>query len=154
MAMLTTKGLLLLLALLAGAAVALWNATKAAAAQSPAAEGKNDLDAEVKPLTKDNYKSEVEESLQPVLIDFYATWCGPCKRMAPLVEQLATEYKGKLKVLKVNVDEQPELVAQYGIDGYPTLVIVRPGNQATHKSVGYKDISLLRKFIDNALSAR
>ena len=74
-----------------------------------------------------NFKQEVLESSSPVLVDFWAEWCGPCKMVAPTVEEIAKEYEGKLKVCKLNVDEAPKTAANYGIMSIPTLAIFKDG---------------------------
>ncbi len=82
--------------------------------------------AELK-ITKNNFESEVMNSTLPVLIDFYADWCGPCRMLAPTVEQLAEEYEGRIKVGKVNVDEEPELANRFRVASIPTLVFMKDG---------------------------
>ena len=86
-------------------------------------------------LTQDNFRDEVLESGQPVLVDFWASWCGPCIAVAPAIEELAEEFDGLARVGKVNVDEQPALAASYGIRSIPTLMIFRNG-QAVEQIVG------------------
>ena len=85
-------------------------------------------------ITKDNFDDEVRNYKgMPVLIDFWASWCGPCMMLAPVVEEIAEEYDGKVKVCKVNVDEQPELAAAFRVESIPLLVVVKDGaivNQA------------------------
>ncbi len=80
-------------------------------------------------ITKDNFQKEVIESEIPVLVDFWATWCGPCLMLAPTLEEIANENEGKLKVGKVNVDEQPELSREYGIMSIPTLIVFKNGKK-------------------------
>ena len=80
-------------------------------------------------LTKDNFATEVEQAQGPVLLDFWATWCGPCRMIGPVVEQIAEANAGKLKVGKVNVDEQPELAARFGVMSIPTLILFKGGQQ-------------------------
>lgn len=87
-------------------------------------------------LTKDNFENEVLKSPIPVLVDFWATWCGPCKMVAPIVEEIADEYDGKIKVGKVDVDAEGELAAQFGIASIPTLLVFKDGKAVTG-SVGY-----------------
>lgn len=87
-------------------------------------------------LTKDNFKEEVLDSELPVLVDFWASWCGPCKMLAPTIAQIAEENAGKIKVGKVNVDEQEELSRQYGILSIPTVMLFKNG-KAEKTSVGF-----------------
>ena len=82
--------------------------------------------AELK-ITRENFENEVMKSNIPVLIDFWAPWCGPCRMMGPIIEQLAEEYKGKAKVGKVNVDEEGELSQAFGVMSIPTIVLVKDG---------------------------
>ena len=83
--------------------------------------------AEIK-ITKENFENEVLKSDIPVLIDFWATWCGPCQMMSPIIAELADEYEGKAKICKVNVDEEGELAAKYNIMSIPTLLFFNKGN--------------------------
>lgn len=87
-------------------------------------------------LTNDNFKEEVLDSDTPVLVDFWATWCGPCKMLSPIVAEIADEYEGRVKVGKVNVDDEGELAAEYGIVSIPTLILFKNGEPAG-SSVGY-----------------
>ncbi|AEJ20180.1 thioredoxin [Gracilinema caldarium] len=79
-------------------------------------------------LTSANFDTEVMQSTTPVLIDFWAEWCMPCKMLAPLIDQIASQYAGKLKVGKVNVDEDSELANRFGIVSIPTLLVMKDGN--------------------------
>ena len=88
-------------------------------------------------ITKANYEQEVLKSDVPVLLDFWATWCGPCKMIAPIVAEIAEEYAGKLKVGKVNVDDEIELAREFKIASIPTLVLIKDGKVAA-TSVGYR----------------
>ena len=88
-------------------------------------------------ITKNNFQSEVLDSLTPVLVDFWASWCGPCRMLTPVVDQIAQEQAGALKVAKVNVDDEPQLAAQFGVMSIPTLVLFRDGRPVS-KSVGVK----------------
>ena len=82
--------------------------------------------AELK-ITRENFENEVMKSIIPVLIDFWAPWCGPCRMMGPIIEQMADEYEGKVKVGKVNVDEEGELSQAFGVMSIPTIVLVKDG---------------------------
>jgi thioredoxin 1 len=84
-------------------------------------------DAKYITATEQNFKSEVLESKVPVLVDFWAEWCGPCRMIAPAIEELSKEFDGKAKIAKVNVDEQPNLAGQYGVRSIPTLLFFRDG---------------------------
>ncbi|MBQ4526828.1 MAG: thioredoxin [Clostridia bacterium] len=87
-------------------------------------------------ITKDNFEAEVLKSDIPVLVDFWAPWCGPCKMLSPVLEEFAEEYNGKVKVGKVNVDEQTELAVKYGIISIPALIVFENGEK-TNSTVGY-----------------
>lgn len=101
--------------------------------------------AEVK-ITMDNFENEVLGSKEPVLIDFWASWCGPCKMIAPVVAEVAEKYAGKLKVGKVNVDEEMGLAQRYRVVSIPTLVLIKDG-EVVGKSVGYKSMEELEKWL-------
>ena len=97
-------------------------------------------------LTKTNFEAEVLKSDKPVLVDFWAPWCGPCRMLAPILAEIAEEKAGAVKVGKVNVDEEPELAAKYGISGIPALLIFKNG-QVAGTSVGFKPKPELEAFI-------
>ncbi|MDR3323017.1 MAG: thioredoxin TrxA [Zoogloeaceae bacterium] len=101
-------------------------------------------------VTDDTFEAEVLQSLQPVLVDYWAEWCGPCKAIAPILDELADEYAGKLKLVKLNIDENRQTPARYGIRGIPTLMIFRNGNLEATK-VGAQSKSQLTAFIDSIL---
>lgn len=87
-------------------------------------------------LTTENFETEVLKSNLPVLVDFWATWCGPCMMLSPVIAELAEEFEGKIKVGKVNVDEQNELAAQYRVASIPTLLLFKDG-ELTKTTVGF-----------------
>ena len=99
-------------------------------------------------VTDDTFESEVLQSQGPVLVDYWAEWCGPCKAIAPTLEEVAKEYTGKLKVAKVNVDENQEIPRKYGIRGIPTLMLFKNGNIEATK-VGALSKSQLTAFLDS-----
>lgn len=97
-------------------------------------------------ITTENFEAEVLKSDLPVLIDFWAGWCGPCRMLAPVIADIAEEYDGKVKVGKVNVDEQPELAAAFRVAGIPTVVVIKNG-KITGTSVGYKPKEELEELL-------
>lgn len=97
-----------------------------------------------------NWKDEVLDASVPVLVDFWAEWCAPCRAIAPVLEELANELAGKLKIAKVNVDENPELASQFGIRSIPTLLLFQNG-QARLQMVGALSKSVLRSKLDSVL---
>ena len=99
--------------------------------------------------TESNFKEQVLSSAQPVLVDFWAEWCGPCKMIAPVLDELATEYGGKVKIAKVNIDENQNLAAQYRVTAIPTLLLFK-GGQVTEQMVGAKSKRDLKASLDKA----
>ena len=101
-------------------------------------------------VTDGNFEAEVLQSQAPVLVDYWAEWCGPCKMIAPILDEVAKEYAGKLKVAKLNIDENQETPAKFGIRGIPTLMLFKGGNVEATK-VGALSKSQLTAFIDSNL---
>ena len=101
-------------------------------------------------VTDGSFDSEVLQSQTPVLVDYWAEWCGPCKMIAPILDEVAKEYDGKLKVAKLNIDENQDTPAKFGIRGIPTLMLFKGGNVEATK-VGALSKSQLTAFIDSNL---
>jgi len=101
-------------------------------------------------LSDDSFETEVLKSSQPVLVDYWAEWCGPCKMIAPALDQIASEYAGKVKVAKLNIDDNPKTPPRYGIRGIPTLMLFKEGEVEATK-VGAVSKSQLTAFIDSNL---
>jgi len=100
-------------------------------------------------FTDGNFQDEVLDSQSPVLVDFWAPWCGPCRMIAPLVEELAQEYKGSVKIGKINIDDSPSAATQYGVSSIPTLMIFK-GGEVVDRFVGVQPKSRLQAALDAA----
>ncbi len=108
------------------------------------------MSAHIHYVTDATFEAEVLQAELPVLVDYWAEWCGPCKMISPILDEIAAEYAGKLKVAKVNIDDNQETPAKYGIRGIPTLMVFKNGNIEATK-VGALSKSQLAAFIDSAL---
>lgn len=103
-------------------------------------------------LTQENFTTEVLQSPKPVLVDFWAEWCGPCKMIAPLLEELAAEYDGKVKIGKINTDEQQQLASQYGINSIPTLLFFKNG-QVVNQMIGARGKRDFKAALDSVAAS-
>ncbi|MEJ2686044.1 MAG: thioredoxin TrxA [Gammaproteobacteria bacterium] len=101
-------------------------------------------------VTDENFESEVLNSSEPVLVDYWAEWCGPCKMIAPILDEIAEEYAGKVRVATLNIDDNPQTPPNYGIRGIPSLMLFKGGNVEATK-VGALSKSQLTAFIDSNL---
>lgn len=104
----------------------------------------------IKVVTDATFDQEVLNSSKPVLVDFWAAWCGPCRMVAPVVEQIANEYSDRLEVAKLDVDENPNVAMRYGIMSIPTLMIFKDGKIA-QRMVGYMPKETMKRYVDAAL---
>lgn len=105
----------------------------------------------VAPVSDKSFKTDVLESKEPVLVDFWAEWCGPCRAVAPVLEEVAGELNGKLKIVKLNVDENPETAAKYGIQSIPTLMIFKNGEMAS-RQIGASPKAKIVQWINTAVA--
>lgn len=104
----------------------------------------------IKNVTDATFQADVLESELPVLVDYWAAWCGPCKMIAPLLDQAANDYQGRVTIAKVNVDDNPETPAKFGVRGIPTLMLFKDGKAVSTK-VGALSKSQLNSFLDESL---
>lgn len=102
---------------------------------------------QVKTATEQNFQAEVVDGQTPALVDFWAPWCGPCKALTPIIDELAEEYAGKLNVFKLNVDDNPNIAAQFGVRGIPTILLFK-GGEVAQQQVGVVPKDTLKGFID------
>ncbi len=107
--------------------------------------------ANVKEVSDATFRNEVLDATAPVLVDFWAPWCGPCRMVSPLVEELAGEFTGKMNFVKLNTDENPQTATSYGIRSIPTLMIFKAG-QPVGQIIGFRPKSELKKHIEDAVS--
>ena len=107
----------------------------------------------IKHVSDASFDADVLKAAQPVLVDYWAEWCGPCKMIAPILDEVATSYQGKLQIAKMNVDENRDIPAKFGIRGIPTLMIFKDGQLAATK-VGAMSKSQLTEFIDQQLASQ
>ncbi len=101
-------------------------------------------------INEAKFEESVIKANKPVLVDFWAPWCGPCRMVAPVVDELATEYDGKVDFVKVNVDDNPKIASQYGVMSIPTLIVFKEGAPVTN-IVGFRPKPELKKSLDSAL---
>jgi thioredoxin 1 len=109
--------------------------------------------ANVIELTAANWEKEVAKSEKPVLVDFWAVWCGPCRMLAPTIDKIADQFAGKIKVGKLNTDEAPEIAVKYGISAIPQVLLFKGGDEPVDKQIGNQPMDNLVKMINRALES-
>lgn len=102
-------------------------------------------------VTKLDFETEVLQAEEPVLVDFWAPWCMPCRMLAPTLDELASDYSGRVKIVKLNTDENPEVASKYGIRGIPTLIVFK-GGEPVDRVVGVNPKSVLAEKLDSVLA--
>ncbi len=107
------------------------------------------MSGNVAEFTDANFQSEVLDSAQPVLVDFWAPWCGPCRMIAPMIEELAGEYAGSVKIGKINIDDSPNAASSFGVSSIPTLMVFK-GGDVVDRFVGVQPKNRLQKALDAA----
>ncbi len=108
--------------------------------------------ANVVEFTSDNWQQEVVDSTVPVVVDFWAPWCGPCRQLTPIIDRIATQFAGRVKVGKLNVDDAPDIAAKYGINAIPRVYIFKGGDQPKKTIVGLTSEAVIVKEINSVLS--
>lgn len=108
----------------------------------------------VQHVTNATFDNDVKSDKTIVLVDFYATWCPPCQRLAPVLEQMAKEFKGKVRIMKVDVDQEKALTARFGVNRYPTMVIVDANGKELKRTIGGLDAASLRAWLQNTLDGK
>ena len=109
------------------------------------------MSEKIQDVDQDSFEKIVLESQKPILVDFWAPWCAPCRAVAPVVEELAKEYEGKVEFAKVNVDESPFIASKFSIMSIPTLMIFKEGKPVEH-AIGFKPKDQLKKLLDKTLT--
>src|SRR5436305_1375320 len=109
--------------------------------------------ANVVEFTSDNWQKEVEQSDVPVVVDFWAVWCGPCRQLSPAIDRIATQFAGKVKVGKLNVDDHPDLATKYGVTSIPRVLVFKGGDKPRSQKVGLVSDSELVKMINEVMQA-
>jgi thioredoxin 1 len=115
------------------------------------AKGRKDMSELTKPVSDDSFKTDVLQASGPVLVDFWAEWCGPCRMVAPILDEIAKDYEGQLTVAKVNIDENPVTPNDYAVRGIPTMILFKDGKPVETK-VGALPKSQLKDWIAGALA--